>query len=166
VDLKVTLVDGQAHDTDSNELAFRFAAADALNKAVQEAGAVLLEPIMKVEVVTPDDYFGNVMQDLNARRAEVTDTYDRGRLKVVEARAPLEKMFGYSTADPQHQPGARQLLHGARWNTPAAPDSMLEILGGVVTAARPVQISRINSATHPAPSRCRARPWWVTALTS
>ncbi len=66
VDLKVTLVDGDTHDVDSNELAFRFAAADALSKAVQEAGAVLLEPIMKLEVVTPEDYLGNITGDLPA----------------------------------------------------------------------------------------------------
>ncbi len=129
VDLKVTLVDGQAHDTDSNELAFRFAAGDALEKAVEEAGPVLLEPIMKVEVVTPEDYFGNVMQDLNARRAEVTNTYDRGRLKVVEARAPLEKMFGYSTAIRSISQGRASYSMEPLEYAPA-PDSMLEILVG------------------------------------
>ena len=129
VDLKVTLVDGQAHDTDSNELAFRFAAGDALEKAVQEAGAVLLEPIMKVEVVTPEDYFGDLMADLGARRSEITNTLDRGKLKVIEARAPLEKMFGYSTAVRSLSQG-RASYSMEPLEYAAAPDSMLEILVG------------------------------------
>ena len=130
VDLKVTLVDGQAHDVDSNELAFRMAASDALEKAIQEAGPVLLEPIMKLEVVTPEDYFGNLMADLNARRAEVTNTYDRGRLKVIEARAPLEKMFGYSTAIRSISQG-RASYSMEPLEYAAAPESMLEILVGM-----------------------------------
>ncbi len=130
VDLKVTLVDGQSHDTDSNELAFRFAAADALSKAVHDAGAVLLEPIMKLEVVTPEDYFGDVMADLMSRRAEITNTFDRGRLKVIEARAPLEKMFGYSTAVRSLSQG-RASYSMEPLEYAAAPDSMLEILGGM-----------------------------------
>ena len=94
----MTLIDGDTHDVDSNDLAFRFAASDALRKAVHEAGAVLLEPIMKVEVVTPDDYLGDVMADLLSRRCQIDKMSERGKLKVIDARAPLEKMFGYSTA--------------------------------------------------------------------
>ena len=98
VDVKVTLTNGQAHDVESNELAFRFAAADAFDKALREAGPVLLEPIMKIEVVTPEEYLGDLMSDLLARRAEITNSFDRGRLRVIEAKSPLESMFGYSTA--------------------------------------------------------------------
>ncbi|GIW85793.1 MAG: elongation factor G [Isosphaeraceae bacterium] len=98
VDLKVTLVDGQAHEVDSNELAFRFAAADAFDRAIREAGPVLLEPVMKLEVVTPEEYLGDIMADLLARRCEITNTHERGRLRVIDAKAPLESMFGYSTA--------------------------------------------------------------------
>ena len=98
VDLRVTLVDGQAHDVESTELAFRFAAADAFDKALREAGPVLLEPIMKIEVVTPEEYLGDIMSDLLARRSEITNSFNRGRLRVIEAKAPLESMFGYSTA--------------------------------------------------------------------
>jgi len=98
VDVKVTLTNGQAHDVESNELAFRFAAADAFDKALRESGPVLLEPIMKIEVVTPEEYLGDIMSDLLARRSEITNTFDRGRLRVIEAKAPLESMFGYSTA--------------------------------------------------------------------
>ena len=98
VDLKVTLTDGAYHDVDSSDLAYRFAASDALRKAVEEAGPVLLEPIMRIEVVTPEDYLGNVTGDLSSRRALIDRTSTRGKLIVIDARAPLEKMFGYSTA--------------------------------------------------------------------
>jgi elongation factor G len=130
VDLKVTLVDGQHHDVDSNDLAFRFAAADALRKAVHDAGAVLLEPIMKLEVVTPEEYFGSVSADLSQRRAEITHTFDRGKLRVIEARAPLEKMFGYSTAVRSLSQG-RASYSMEPLEYAAAPESMLEILAGV-----------------------------------
>ena len=127
VDLKVTLVDGATHDVDSNELAFRFAASDALRKAVQEAGAVLLEPIMRLEIVTPEEYLGGITADLSSRRALIDHTSSRGRLMVVDARAPLEKMFGYSTA-------VRSLSQGRAGYTmeplayAAAPDSLLEAM--------------------------------------
>ena len=129
VDLKVTLVDGDYHEVDSNEAAFRFAASDALDKAVREAGAVLLEPIMKLEVVTPEDYLGNITADLSSRRAEISQTFNRGRLTVIEARAPLEKMFGYSTAVRSLSQGRASYSMEPLEYAPA-PDSMLEILSG------------------------------------
>ena len=129
VDMKVTLVDGEYHDVDSNDLAFRFAASDALRKAVQEAGAVLLEPIMKLEVVTPDDYLGDVMADLLSRRAQIDKMSERGRLKVIEARAPLEKMFGYSTAVRSLSQG-RASYSMEPLEYAAAPDSLLESIAG------------------------------------
>ncbi len=129
VDLKVTLVDGDTHDVDSNELAFRFAAADALRKAVQEAGSVLLEPIMKLEVVTPEDYLGNITADLSSRRALIDKTFTRGKLMVVEGRAPLEKMFGYSTAVRSLSQG-RASYSMEPFEYAAAPDSLLESLAG------------------------------------
>ena len=130
VDLKVTLVDGAYHDVDSNDLAYRFAASDALRKAVEEAGAVLLEPIMRIEVVTPEDYLGNITADLSSRRALIDRTSTRGKLIIVDARAPLEKMFGYSTQ-------VRSLSQGRASYTmepleySAAPESMLEALTGM-----------------------------------
>ena len=130
VDLKVTLVDGQTHDVDSNELAFRFAASDALEKAISEAGPVLLEPIMKLEVVTPEDYFGNITADLSSRRSEITHTYDRGKLRVIEARAPLEKMFGYSSAVRSLSQGRASYSMEPLEYAPA-PESMLEIVAGM-----------------------------------
>jgi elongation factor G len=130
VDLKVTLVDGATHDVDSNDAAFRNAASDALRKAVQEAGSVLLEPIMRLEVVTPEDYLGGITADLSSRRALIERTSTRGRLMVIDARAPLEKMFGYSTA-------VRSLSQGRAGYTmepleyAAAPDSLLEAIAGM-----------------------------------
>jgi elongation factor G len=129
VDLRVTVVDGDWHEVDSNDLAFRFAASDALRKAVQEAGAVLLEPIMKLEVVVPEEYFGAITADLSARRAEITHTFDRGKLRVIEARAPLEKMFGYSTAVRSLSQG-RASYSMEPLEYAAAPESMLEMLAG------------------------------------
>ena len=130
VDLKVTVVDGDTHDTDSNDLAFRFAASDALRKAVAEAGAVLLEPIMKIEVVTPEDYMGDVLADLMSRRSQIDKMYERGRLKVIEARAPLEKMFGYSTAVRSLSQG-RASYSMEPLEYAAAPDELLESLAGM-----------------------------------
>ncbi|HEX8294355.1 MAG TPA: elongation factor G, partial [Pyrinomonadaceae bacterium] len=129
VDLKVTLTDGDWHPVDSNELAFRFAASDALRKAVHDAGSVLLEPIMRLEVVTPEDYLGDVTADLMSRRAEITEMLTRGKLKAIEARAPLEKMFGYSTAVRSLSQG-RASYSMEPLEYAAAPDSLLEILAG------------------------------------
>ena len=130
VDLKIALVDGDYHDVDSSDIAFRFAASDALRKAVHEAGSVLLEPIMKLEVVTPEDYLGNVTADLSARRALIDRTFTRGKLMVVDARAPLEKMFGYSTAVRSLSQG-RASYSMEPLEYAAAPDSMLESLIGM-----------------------------------
>jgi elongation factor G len=128
VDLKVTVVDGDWHEVDSNELAFRFAASDALRRAVEEAGPVLLEPIMKLEVVTPEEYLGNITGDLTARRAEITSTYVRGKLTVIEAKVPLERMFGYSTAVRSLSQGRASYAMEPLEYAPA-PESLLEALG-------------------------------------
>ncbi|MBI3467963.1 MAG: elongation factor G [Planctomycetes bacterium] len=97
IDVKFTLVDGDTHEVDSSDLAFEFAAADAVRKGLDEAGVVLLEPIMHLEVITPEDYLGDVLGDLTARRGEITETQLRGKLRVIEARVPLAEMFGYAT---------------------------------------------------------------------
>ena len=128
VDLKVTFVDAQAHDVDSNELAFRFAAAEALDNAVKLAGPTVLEPVMKLEVVTPSDYLGDLMADLMARRSEITNTFDRGPLRVIEARAPLSEMFGYSTAVRSLSQGRASYSMEPLEYAPA-PDSLLAALG-------------------------------------
>src|SRR3954462_15197196 len=95
VDLKVTLIDGKAHDVDSSALAFEIAARYALREALAKAGPVLLEPIMKVEVVTPEDYTGSVIGDLNSRRGQIQGQDMRGNANVVTAMVPLNNMFGY-----------------------------------------------------------------------
>jgi len=97
VDIKVTLFDGSYHDVDSNEMAFKLAGSLALREGVQHADAVLLEPIMKVEVVTPEDYMGDVMGDLNRRRGLVAGMEDSVSGKIIRASVPLAEMFGYST---------------------------------------------------------------------
>ena len=98
VDVKVTLFDGSYHDVDSNENAFRMAASMAFKDAMRKASPVLLEPMMAVEVETPEDYMGNVMGDLSGRRGIVQGMEDMvGGIKVIKAEVPLAEMFGYST---------------------------------------------------------------------
>lgn len=95
--LKATIFDGSYHDVDSNEMAFKIAASMATKQLAQKGGAVLLEPIMKVEVVTPEDYMGDVMGDLNRRRGLVQGMEDSPSGKVIRAEVPLGEMFGYAT---------------------------------------------------------------------
>ncbi|MGA1597399.1 MAG: elongation factor G, partial [Candidatus Nanopelagicales bacterium] len=97
VDVKVTLVDGQYHDVDSSEMAFKIAGQQAFRKAAESAKPVLLEPIMAVEVVTPEEYMGDVMGDLSSRRGRIEGMEARGNTQVVRAQIPLSEMFGYST---------------------------------------------------------------------
>ena len=97
INVKVTLLGGQEHSEDSSEIAFESATAMAVHKALQEAGPVLLEPIMKVEVVTPEEYFGSINGDLMSRRAVITSTALRGVNHVISCEAPLSSMFGYAT---------------------------------------------------------------------
>jgi len=94
-DLKATLVDGAYHDVDSSALAFEIAARAAFREAMPKAGPKLLEPIMRVEVVTPEDYLGDIIGDLNSRRGQVRDMDQRGNARVVMAMVPLANMFGY-----------------------------------------------------------------------
>ena len=97
VDVKVTLVDGDYHDVDSSEMAFKIAGTMGFKEAVRKAQPVLLEPIMAVEVVTPEDYMGDVIGDLNSRRGKVGKMEQRGNNQIVSAEVPLSEMFGYST---------------------------------------------------------------------
>jgi len=95
VDLKVSLVDGKYHDVDSSALAFEIASRAALREALQRGGSVLLEPIMRVEVVTPEEYTGSVIGDLNSRRGHIQGQDMRGNANVINAMVPLANMFGY-----------------------------------------------------------------------
>ncbi|HUO75505.1 MAG TPA: elongation factor G [Candidatus Paceibacterota bacterium] len=100
VDVKVTVYDGSYHDVDSNEMAFKIAGSMAFQEAVKRAKPVILEPIMKVEVVVPDNFLGAATGDLNSRRGQILNVSDRGSLglKVIDSRVPLSEMFGYATA--------------------------------------------------------------------
>ena len=98
VDLEVTLYDGSFHDVDSSENAFKIAASTALKEAARRAKLVLLEPIMKLEVIVPSEFFGDSIGDLSARRGRIEETKDRLNLKVIDAKIPLAEMFGYATA--------------------------------------------------------------------
>ncbi|HMS74749.1 elongation factor G [Gordonia sp. (in: high G+C Gram-positive bacteria)] len=95
VNLKVTLLDGQYHDVDSSEMAFKIAGAQALKEAARQANPVILEPIMAVEVTTPEDYMGDVIGDLNSRRGQIQAMEERSGARVVKAQVPLSEMFGY-----------------------------------------------------------------------
>ena len=97
VDVRVTLVDGKYHDTDSSEIAFRVAGSLALKAAVARAKPVLLEPVFAVEVVTPEEFMGDVIGDLNRRRGQVNGMEQRGNAQVVSGHVPLAEMFGYAT---------------------------------------------------------------------
>jgi len=97
VDMRVTLVFGSYHDVDSSEMAFKIAGSMAFKKAANEAKPALLEPIMMVEVVTPEDYMGDVIGDLNSRRGKVEGMEQRGSAQVIRAQVPLAQMFGYVT---------------------------------------------------------------------
>jgi elongation factor G len=98
INVKVTLVDGSSHAVDSSQVAFEQAGRIALQEAVEKAGPVLLEPIMKVVVTVPNEYLGNVTGDMNARRGMIIDTEDRGVVKLVTCEVPLSEMFGYTTS--------------------------------------------------------------------
>ena len=95
--LKISLNDGKSHDVDSSEMAFKIAAQAWFREAMRMAKPVLLEPVMSVEVVTPEDYMGDVVGDLNSRRGRVGQMEARGTNQVVSAQVPLSEMFGYAT---------------------------------------------------------------------
>ncbi|WP_312117406.1 elongation factor G [Brevibacillus reuszeri] len=97
VDIKATIVDGSYHDVDSSEMAFKVAGSLALKEAAKKCGAVLLEPIMKVEVIMPEEYMGDVMGDLNSRRGRIEGMEARANAQAIRAMVPLSEMFGYST---------------------------------------------------------------------
>ncbi len=97
VDIEVAVYDGSYHDVDSSEIAFKIAASMGFQEACRRAGVVILEPIMKVEAVTPENFMGEVVGNLNSKRAQIKEMRDRGQIKVVDALVPLAEMFGYAT---------------------------------------------------------------------
>ena len=98
VDLSAALYDGSYHDVDSSEMAFKIAGSMAFQEAAKKANPVLLEPIMKLEIVVPSNFFGDAISDLSARRGRIEETKDRLNLKIIDAKAPLSEMFGYATS--------------------------------------------------------------------
>ena len=98
VDIKVTVTDGSYHEVDSSELAFKMAGSMAFQAACKKANPVIMEPIMKVEVVTPEQFMGDCIGDLNSKRGQIQEMFDRGQMKVVKAIVPLASMFGYVTS--------------------------------------------------------------------
>ena len=98
VDLSATLYDGSFHDVDSSEIAFQIAGSMALQSGVKKSQPILLEPIMKIEVITPEDFMGDVLGDLNSKRAHIKEMSDRAKMKVIDGEVPLAEMFGYATS--------------------------------------------------------------------
>ncbi|MCZ6168330.1 elongation factor G [Campylobacter ureolyticus] len=96
-DVRVTVYDGSYHEVDSSEMAFKLAASMGFKEGARKAGAVILEPVMKVEIETPEEYMGDVIGDINKRRGQVNNMGDRGGNKIIDAFCPLAEMFGYST---------------------------------------------------------------------
>ncbi|MFA5947344.1 MAG: elongation factor G [Candidatus Gracilibacteria bacterium] len=97
VDIKAELTDGSYHDVDSSEMAFKIAGSICFQNAAKAAGPVLLEPVMGVEITVPEDYFGDVMGNINSRRGQILETGDRGVIKFIKGKIPLAEMFGYAT---------------------------------------------------------------------
>jgi len=97
VDVKVAVFDGSYHDVDSSEMAFKMAASICFQAAAKRATPVILEPIMKVEVLVPEQYFGDVMGNISARRGQIQESGDRGMVKFIKSEIPLAEMFGYAT---------------------------------------------------------------------
>ena len=97
MDVKATLFDGSYHDVDSSEAAFKIAASMALKEAAKKCNPVILEPIMKIEVTVPENYYGDVLGDIIRRRGDVTGESQRSNAKIIEANVPLSEMFGYVT---------------------------------------------------------------------
>jgi elongation factor G len=112
INVKATLIDGASHDVDSSVMAFEIAARAAVREGMPKAGAALLEPIMKVEVVTPDEYMGDIIGDLNSRRGNVSSMDSRGNARVISAMVPLANMFGYvNTLRSMSQGRAQYSMH-------------------------------------------------------
>lgn len=126
--VKITVLGGQLHETESSALAFRYAAADAFMTALKEAGIVLLEPIMRIEVTTPEENLGDIVGDLQQRRAVIVRTHVRGKNTVIEAHAPLANLFGYSSAMRGLSQGRATCSMEPHSYGPAAPEVLQSFL--------------------------------------
>ena len=125
----MTVVDGSYHDVDSSEMAFKIAGSMALKEALRKADCVLLEPMMSVEVVIPEEYLGDVMGNLNARRGRIEGTEVRGGAQTVKAKVPLSEMFGYAT-DLRSRTQGRGVFTMQFSHYEAVPKNLLEKVTG------------------------------------
>jgi elongation factor G len=132
VDVRVKLVDGSYHEVDSSEMAFKIAGSIGLKEAVRKAKPQLLEPIMRVEVVTPNDFLGDIVGNLNSRRAQIEVIEPRGPSQIARARVPLAEMFGYATELRSMSQGRATYSMEFSHYQPVAP----ELAGGVAARAR------------------------------
>jgi elongation factor G len=139
VDVKVTLLDGSFHEVDSSEMAFQIAGSMGFKEAARKAGPVLLEPIMELEITTPDDYLSGVIGNLQQRRAKIAEMAPRGHAHVIGAVAPLSEMFGYATALRSLTQG-RATYHMEFSHYEKAPKSVVESVGGSQPARAPVRV--------------------------
>ena len=114
VDVKVTLYDGSYHEVDSSEMAFKIAASMAFKEAMKKADPVLMEPIMKVSVIVPEEYMGDVIGDLNSRRGQIQGMEARSGAQQIDAFVPLSEMFGYATDLRSQHTGPRSVHHGTQ----------------------------------------------------
>ena len=154
VDVKVTLVDGSYHEVDSSEMSFKVAGSMAIKNAMQKAGPVLLEPVFSVEVVTPEEYMGDVMGDLNSRRGRIEGMEARGNAQVISARVPLSEMFGYATdVRSMTQGRATYTMQFLRYEE--VPKSLAEQLDGEGLTAEEFRQGRTG---RPWPSRSSSAP--------
>jgi elongation factor G len=123
--VKAALFDGSYHEVDSSEIAFKIAASIGFKEAVKNANPVLLEPVMKVEVVVPEEYMGDVLGDLSARRGKVLGLEKRGSTQIIRANVPLAEMFGYATDMRSRTQGrASYSMHFLRYER--TPDAIAE----------------------------------------
>ncbi len=129
VDFKVTLLDGSYHEVDSSEMAFKIAGSMAIKEAFAKGGSILLEPVMKVEVVVPEDYLGDVMGNVNSRRGRIEGTEARGGGQIIRAMVPLSEMFGYATDLRSRTQGRGQFTMQFDHYEPV-PKSMIEKITG------------------------------------
>jgi elongation factor G len=135
VDAKVTLYDGSYHDVDSSEMAFKIAGSMAFKEACKSAGQILLEPVMSVEVIVPEQFMGDVIGDLNSRRGRIMGMDTRGGFQIVSAKVPLANMFGYSTdLRSKTQGRASYTMEFAHYEQ--VPNSVLEVITAKVQASR------------------------------
>lgn len=135
VDLKVTLFDGSYHEVDSSEAAFKIAGSIALQSGAKKAGPILLEPIMRLEVTVPEEFFGDVTGDLNSRRAQITDVEQREKVKIIHGTAPLAEMFGYATQIRSLTQG-RGFYYMEPHHYEKVPESIVQEIIGVSEKAR------------------------------